>query len=787
MFSNYFKIALRNLIRQKTFSLINISGLAIGLACFIIVFLFVNDELSFDRFHEKIDDLYRVNFVIVGPDSEMDVALTHAPLAKALKNDFPVVENTSFYQPSYISKLKVDDKYFDDGVTFVSPSFLEMFTFDLIKGDKHTALSDPRSIVLSKEMADKYFGKTDPLDKIIIVQDSLALRVTGVIDFPKNTSMRPNSLVPVDLYNSIPEVDIDQWSTVNFTTLVQLKAGADPAQFNKLLDGYIQKQQGEESENYLYLSPFADIYLYSDTQYDLHFIQSDISRVYILSVIAVMVLLVACINFMNLSTARVEKRMREVGLRKVIGARRKQLIFQFIGESLMLSFIALAIGLVLVSFFMPIFNEITGKTFSPEMMLNISIYPVLIIVTLITGLIAGSYPAFVLSSYTPAKVLRASGRGATREGALRKGLVVLQFSASIVLIISTIVINEQLDFIQNKDLGYNKNNLLHFSMTDNLRKKYPVLKNLLLNIQNIKSVTSTINLPLWSGPASDISEWEGRNNDKSFIMFHESVDYDYIKTFGMKLAAGRDFSRDYPSDKTESLLINETAAKEMGMTDPLGKRIKMFGHEGRIIGVVKDYHFNKIHFKIGPRVMKLAPENAIRVIMRVSPGAGQSIKNDVLAAIKQIDMDYNRDIRFMTTSLDMNYKDEKNYSAVSGIFTLMIIFVACLGLFGLASFIAERRTREIGIRKVLGATVSGLIWMLIREFGKWVLLANIVAIPLGYYFSSDWLGQFAYHTEITIWLLIIPGLAALLIAIITVGAQALKAALTNPVKAIRYE
>ncbi len=790
MFKNYLKIALRSMKRHKIYSFLNITGLTIGMTCFILILLWVQDELSFDKFHENANQLYRVITEQHHSGQVTRTSETQFPLAVALKNDFPEISNSARLLTKWGNKfIKYKSNSFNENrVFFADPSFLEMFSFPLQKGDPETALLEPYSIVLTQETAYKYFKNEDPIGKILQIDYFNKLtdfKVTGILkNIPHNSHLQFDFLLPFHLFDYSDVAD--PWSTVdNYQTYVLLNKYASLKEINQKIADYKSKHVPGSHDKY-YLQPLTRIHLYSDVKFDSP-ANSDIRYVYFFTVISIFILLIACINFMNLSTARSANRAKEVGLRKVIGAQRIQLIRQFFGESLLYSFVAFVCAIIFVIAILPLFNNLSGKTLSIAGYRSAYIFLFLLGVTIMTGGISGSYPAFFLSSFTPVSVLTGSLSSMmrrTKSNFFRKPLVIIQFSISIILIIGTLIVSSQLRFLQNKNLGFNKDNLIYIPVRGDLAQNYKSLKRELLGNPNIKGVTAANILPK-HGNESLLDEWEGNTDDDKIVVNITSVDYDYFKTLNMKIVQGRNFSKAFPADLSEAVIVNEEAVRQMGMVFPIGKRL--WGK--RIIGVVKDYHYKSLHEPIEPIVLSLTNRWLYFIFIKIN-----SHSLDLAGTIKSIKDVYEKfvseypfEFHFLDTDIDNFYYKEKQIHKTFTYFTFLGIFIACLGLFGLASFTAEQRTKEIGIRKVLGASVSSIVLLLTKEFTKWVLISNLIAWPFAYYAMNKWLQNFAYHINISVWLFIISAGLTLVIAFLTVSYQSIKAALANPVESLGYE
>jgi len=807
MFRNYFKSAFRNIAKHKGYSFINITGLAIGMACCLLILMFVNDELSFDRYNENADRIYRVAGSIRFGGRDFDLAVCPAPMAKTLVDEYPEVIDAVRFRDrgSFIVKYG-DNSFKEKKFVFADNNLFDIFTITLLEGDSKTALKDPKTLVLSRETAEKYFGGENPVGKVVKVDNKDDYKVTGVFDkIPSNSHFHFDVIASLE---SLEESREQMWLNNNFNTYLLLDKNADhasmEAKFPELIKKYLAPQvkqfTGQTLEKLaadgsvkikFSLQPLRDIHLHSDLTAELE-ANSDITYVYIFSAVALFILVIACINFMNLSTARSAGRAKEVGMRKVLGSIRSQLIGQFLTESLILSIISMLIALVLVNLALPFFNNLSGKeltmadNYNPAMILS------MLVITLLTGFFAGSYPAFLISAFQPISVLKGQFKGGVKSGFLRSALVVFQFAASIILIIGTLVVMDQLHYIQTKKLGFEKDHVLLLHDAYLLDKQVESFKNEMLKSPHIKQATVSGYLPVPSNRNSSGVFPEGKYNNKtSTSMQIWKVDYDYIKTLGIKIVEGRDFSREFSTD-TSAAVINRRTAEQFGWTDPLGKRLSRFkNNEGdmehyTIIGVVEDFHFDSLRNNIGPLMMYLGDDKGL-ISFRIDGG-------DIAGTVGQLRDTWNRfmpgqpfEYSFLDERFNNVYRAEQKIGEIFGSFAVLAIFVGCLGLFGLAAFVAEQRTKEIGIRKVLGASISSIITLLSKEFAILVGIANLIAWPAAYFIMKKWLEDFAYKTALSPWTFLAAGMAALLIALITIGYQSIKAALANPVNSIKYE
>jgi putative ABC transport system permease protein len=797
MLRNYFKIALRNLFNNKIYSFINIAGLAIGLAAFILIATYIKNELSYDKFHKTGDRIYRPVEIQHHPGvGTQHVAVTMAPLAPALESDFPEVARAVRIRPMYGTVCQIGDRgFYENGISLADPSIFDIFTIPLIEGNPQTALKDPFSIILSEESAAKYFGEKNPLGKTITIHHYFGadeFKITGIMkNYPQNSHLNFTMLGSFASLEGQTSM-MDNWHSNWLATYIMLKEGHTAAELEKKFPEFIAKYIPDEKKRTfeLYLQPLQNIHLRSGhiLYQTFNHLEGSIDDVYTFTLIAIFILLIACINFMNLATARSAKRAREVGIRKVLGSLRKQLIFQFLGESIIISFVGLVIAVVLAQLALPYFKSIMENRLIFSFYEDWTFFPVLIAIALIVGIIAGSYPAFYLSALQPVRTLKSGSVAFGSAATLRKVLVVLQFGIAIALIVNTGVILDQMKYIRTKELGYNKEQVVYLPLRgkDTL-KKVELLKTELLKNANIMNTAAASGLSGGSGSQGTFTVAD-TNEEVKLMMRHSYVDFDYIETMQMNIMQGRNFSRDFSTD-TSAVIINETAVRELGWTDPLGKQFQ-WGDEGErmtVIGVVNDYHFYSLHHKIEPLIMWIAPGHYSYLLIRIAP-------QNITATMEYVENIWKEQVpgrpfeySFLEEHFDQIYKGDENTGRMFASFASLAILIACLGLFGLSAFTVEQKTKEIGIRKVLGASVSGIVMMLSKEFVKWVTLGSLIAFPFAYFFAQDWLGNFVYRTEINYLVFLVAALLGLLIALLTVSYQAVKASLSNPVNSLRYE
>lgn len=794
MIKNYLKVAFRKLWSHKAFSFINIIGLAIGMTACFLIYLYVTFELSYDTFHSKADRIYRVVADIKTPTEVINAGGPSWAVPPNAKDEFPEVEQfVRFAGGDNVLVRKGDTKYQEENSAWADSAFFKVFDFKLLKGDANTALKDPFSVVFSETAAKKYFGKTDPMGQtLLITGDGHPAKVTGVMkDIPENSQIKADVVISMSTLTQKLAPGIDsQYGNYGAAAYLLLRPGTSPKALEAKFPGFLERRNGTEMKKNqmyatLFLEPLKDVYLRSTRNGSK---TGNINNVYIFSIIAIFILLIACINFINLTTARSAERAKEVGIRKVAGADKLQLIWQFIGESVMLCFIAFVLTVILSALLLPSFNLLAGKTVSTGIFHNVKYLLQLFIASIGIGLLAGVYPALVLTSFRPVVVLK--GRFATgAQGIiLRKGLVVAQFTISIALIIATIVVYNQMTFMRNQDLGFSKDQIMIIDTNGDSAKN--AFRQSLADIPAVKSTATSSSVPGGGNPGaySEIENNKGELQIANLDLYF--VDFDYINQFKIKMIAGRGFSKDFMTDTTQAMVLNEAGVKMFGYSSPeqaIGKRFKQWGREGKIIGVMKDFHFKSLQQPIKPLSMRIGPEGSNLVSVNVSaanlPSTIAAIENKWKALIPNRPFSY----YFLDEYFDKQYQGEERFGKLFLNFAVLAIIISCLGLLGLASYSTMQRTKEIGIRKVLGASVSGIVNLLSIDFLKLVILSFAIAAPLAWYFMYKWLQDFAYHTSINFWVFALAGFAALAIALLTVSFQAIKAAIANPVKSLRTE
>lgn len=793
MLRNYLTIALRNLSKQKLYTFVNIFGLTLGLACFILILRYVQYELNFDTFHEKADQIHRVvqrqpGNVYLGSDH---FAVTPAPLASALVREFPEVPvATTINRHSTLISLG-DQHFYEDGL-WGDAHLFDVFTFPMLQGNPSTALIEPNSIVLTVSLAEKIFGDEEPMGQTLLRQNSETYTVTGVIedvpDYSHFTFTFVTSLVSQEYY--VRNLNDNVWNNNSWYTYFVLQEGVDVAQLQNKMPLFVRKylldEDDEEDElNQYYIQALREIHLYSHTNFEIA-ANNDIKYIYMFSAIAVVILLLACVNYMNLAVARSMKRAKEVGLRKVVGARRAQLIFQFIGESVLLAFLGLGFALAIVHLVLPAFGQWVERDLYMDYATNGGLILALLVATIVVGALSGSYPAIFMSSLQPTSVLKGSLDRGIGRSRLRSTLIVAQYAISIVLVVGSLIIYQQLRFIQNKEIGYNREHVIVLNIQDReARQNYATIKEELLRNPNIMSVASSGHLPTQISSQTTVRGWEGSAEEDELPIYRTDVGYDFLDVFEIDVAEGRNFSRDIASDSV-AFLINQTAAKAMGWDSGVGKGFRLWRTEGTIVGVVKDFHMHSLHMPIQPLLLILDPDRVNYISAKIrAADLPQTIAyiEQTLATFTPYPFEY----EFLDESFDKLYKTEMKLGEIFGYFTLLALLIASLGLFGIAAFTAEQRTKEIGVRKVLGASVPGLMVLLSKEFARLVVVAFVIGAPVAYFAMNRWLEDFAYRVSIGPGVFLVAMLAVLLIAWLSVSYQALKAARVNPVLSLQYE
>lgn len=810
MLQNFLKTAWRNLLKNKVFSFINILGLAIGLCCFLLISMYVLDELSYDKFNKKADRIYRINSDISMGGTDLTLPVTPDIMGATLKKDYPQIEEyTRIYNSNGSKLIKKGAEFINEPrVTHADSTLFRVFTLPAVSGNLNTALNEPNTVVITESTAKKYFGDANAIGKTIETNDGggTLYKVTGVIkDIPRNSHFN------FDFIFSMDNVDYgwNNYLSHNFHTYLLMRPGTDYHEFEKKFAQYIDKyvipqasqfmkinsiEEFEKAGNKLKysLTPLTKIHLYSDRAFELS-PSGNVQYVYIFSAVALLILVIACINFMNLATARSANRAKEVGIRKVLGTGKRQLITQFLAESTLMVLIGLSLAILIAALVLPWFNQLSSKSLSMQTLFEWKFLPALILLPFIVGLFAGSYPAFFLSAFQPIQVLKGKLNMGSRSGVFRSVLVVFQFAASIMLIISTIVIFRQLNFIQTKNLGYSKDQVLIIDDAYVLDKNVNAFKNEVMQIPGVKTGTLSGFLPVSNSSRNDNTYWSQPVPDSKsgFNMQTWTVDYDYLKTMGMELSKGRAFSKDFGTD-SNAVIVNESVVKLLNVSEPVGKKIYTLDNDGKnvisydIIGVVKNFHFESLRQNIGPLCFRLG-RSTYSASFKIETKNIKSLISQVENKWKAMAPGMPFSHRFLDESFDEMYRTEQRVSNIALTLAILAIVVACLGLFGLASFIAEQRTKEIGIRKVLGLSIEGIVRLLSKDFLILVLIAFVVASPLAWFFMHRWLQDFAFRVDISWWVFALAGVLALAIAMLTVSFQAVRAALANPIQSLRTE
>ena len=799
MLKNYLLITFRNMKRHKAYSFVTISGLAVGMASFILIMLFVRWELSYDTFHEKGDLIYRV---IVKSESgtynlgKTTMGVIPSPMAATMTAEFPELARITRVHRARNCLFIHEDKKFEHNGLYVDPHFLKIFTFPLTKGNIETALQDPLTIVITEAMGKKFFGNDDPIGKTLnfpYTDKYYDLKVTGILkEVPKNSHLQFDCLISLSSWKNLRgETEyVGRWENWNAFIYVELNPGHNPLEFAKKLPPHLEKHTGRKQSISFLLQPIKSIHLKSDAFIEISE-NNKMSTIYILSCIALIILLIACFNTINLVTARASRRSREIGIRKVVGARREQLIRQFLSESIALSLIAFMFSLIIVLTVLPTFCSFIDN----KMEVQLFDHPASIVrglcLVFVVGILAGTVPALLMSSFRPVNALRGGFLSIPGKYKARNILVMIQFSISITLIASTLIIVRQMNYIRSKNMGYEREQILVVDIRDSqLRKHQAVIKNTILKNPCIFNAAYSWALPSDIVPRMGATVEAGtfpENNDR-FISYYTVVDQDYLNVYGIELLSGRNFSDSFALESQEAVIINETAARQLGWENPLGKKYQCWAAEnGRIIGVVKDFHFHSLHQKIEPLALGFKPNDGRFLSLKISPLKLKETVGYIKKTIESYHPNYPFTYFFFNDAFNDMYISEKKLGTLFGIFSVLAVLIACLGLLGLASFSIESRTKEVGIRKVLGASLPGIFVLLTKEFVKWVVLANIIAWPVAFYAMKKWQNHFAYQTDIRLFIFFLSGLMAAVIAVLTVSLQSIKAAKANPVDSLQYE
>ncbi len=786
MLKNYLKVTMRNLLKHKGYSALNIVGLAVGMACSILILFWVKDELSYDKFHSKSENLYVVASTQNRAGQGFRAPATPAPFADEVMKAVPEVEAASrYFTQNNVLLKRGNDVFNENDIAFTDPSFFSVFSFPFVEGSPAGLLKAPDEIVLTERLARKIFGKDSALGGTLLVNGNLSFRVAGIVKDPPSTStLAFNALLPFETLKNFGrqfEAIADpqrNWGLFLFNTYLRLRPGASPAKVDAGLAEVMGRSPlPKDNAPKVYLFPFRDLHL--------HALQGGgpITYVYLFSLIAVFVLLIACFNFINLSTARAGRRAREVAMRKVVGANRRNVLGQFFGESLATTVFAFLLSLGLAAAALPLFNSFSGKHLRPGD-IDAGLVLALLGLVIVTGIIAGSYPAFVLSSFRPASVFRQARKGGS--SLFRKILVILQFAVSIGLIVATLSVSRQMNYLRTYDLGFNQNQTLMIPMRMSLQADWESVKDAIVGHSGVRGVTAS-SARLTGGPmAMSYFDWEGRDPNQRFPMSFMAVDFGFLEMFDIPLFAGRTFTKSISSD-ANNFVINEEAARKMGLTEPLGKRMSMGNLQGTVIGIVKNFHFRPLYNAVEPLVLLMNPGMLNQIAVKIGPGNVRRTLDHVRTQILSFVPDYPYEAHFLDEEYGRIYAAETRLGKLFLAFAVFAVFISCLGLFGLAAFMAEQRTREIGIRRILGASISQVTRMLSREFTLWVLLANVIAWPASFFALGIWLKSFAVRAAFSPVPYLLAAGMGFVIALATVGFQAVRAASADPVRALKYE
>lgn len=796
MFQNYFKIAIRNLMKHKIYSLISVLGLTIGLTCSMVIMIFVLDEFSYDRFNKKADRIYRLGREVKSAEGEMREPLSSAPTAKVLLQDYPEVENVVRLRGMGKPAIRYENKKFYQGkVYYADASVFDVFTCPMIKGDRQKALTKPYSVVITEEMAEKYFGRENPMGKILKFNNQYDFIVTGVIEnMPENTHRKMNILCSFETLYAQQHPSLDDWLSFDYYTYILLRENGDyqnlEQKFSALIDRYIRKDlKSLESTLNFYLHPLTKIHLYSHLDGNSPGL---ISQVYYLSMFAIFIVIIASINFMNLTTARSGTRAKEVGLRKVIGAHRHTLIKQFLSEALLISLFALALALLLTELILPHFGTIIDHDLKLDFFESLVIFPGFIGLAIVIGLLSGSYPAFYLSRFQPVQVIQGSIKVSMKKSKIRGILVVLQFIISTILICHTSILNNQINYLKNKDIGFHKKHIVVLPVVDDeIRQSLRSIKKELRDLPQVINVTATSNKPGFGIPRN-VKIPVGYSRTQVQLMDDIDVDQDFIPTLGIEIVAGRNFSKHILTDQQNAIIINETAARKFGWTDPIGKTIQYsIGQDdyatGIVIGMVKDFHLASLHRLIEPLYISNNPTNLKQILVRIRPENVTNTVERLKETWNKMYPDHPFQYSFLEDSYDRYFRTLDSVFEVFSTFAILAILLACTGILALAAFIAEQRTKEIGIRKVLGDTTFGITVRLNIELLKYVLISTLIVIPHAYFSFVNFDQFFPYVADINVMIYIKAAVLVFLIALGTISCQSIRAAMANPVDSLKYE
>ena len=787
MVKHTFLLIYRNFKRFKSSFFINLTGLSVGLACALLIFLWVNSEMHVDKFFKKDSQLFQVMEHQKHTGSIRVTDSTPGLLSKALAEEMPEVEYATTATPTYWFggiTLSVGDKNIEANGKYAGKDFFKIFSYHLIQGNKNQVLSDTKSIVISKKLALKLFDSTKNIvGKTIEWQHSIQYRVSGIFEVPANSSDQFDFVLPFKIL-SARYPGVMKWENSGPDTYVLLKKGTNVDQFNKKIAHLISTKIQNAQNRTLFIRRYSSAYLHGNYE---NGVQSGgrIEYVRLFSIIVIFIVFIACINFMNLSTAKASGRMKEIGVKKLLGARRESLALQYIGESVLMAFLAMIVAIILVALFLPQFNDITGKHISLALSGDLLIS--LVGATIVTGLIAGSYPAFYLSRFMPVGVIKGKFAGLSGEVWVRKSLVIFQFAISVILIISVLAVSKQIEFVQTRNPGFTKQHIISFDAEGKVAEKKETF---LSEIRNIRGVVaaSSIGEPGIIGDGNTVNDldWKGKAPDSKIPFARRPVDFGLLKMLDIKMESGRDFSRQFGSDSSK-IIFNEAAIKVMGLKDPIGKTIQLEGHNRQIIGVVRNFHFESLYNKVDPLFFILKPDETQKIMVKLEPGTEQETINRLHNFYQKFNPGFTFDYSFLDQQYQAQYNAVQRVSVLSRYFAMIAILISCLGLFGLVAFTAERRQKEIGIRKVLGSSVIGIVSLLSKDFLKLVGIGFLIAVPIAWYAMHSWLQSFAYHIDMGAGTFVLAGVVAMAIALATVSWQSIRAAIANPASSLRTE
>ncbi len=787
MLRHNFIISFRSFQRHKSTFFINLVGLSSGLACALLIYLWVNDELSVDKFHQKGSQLYQAMLLRPTAEGTSTERATPVFLAETLADEMPEVEyavatTTGMEIPSFT--LSIDEKNVKADGLYAAKDFFKMFSYDLIQGDANQVLSDKKSMVISEGLAMKLFNTTENIiGRLVTFQHDQQYLISGIFkNIPPNSSDQFDFVLSFKVFKDLMGAEPTDWGRTAPSTFLLIRKDTDLNDFKAKIAGFIRSKD-EESNVDILLRPYSDRYLYNNYENGVQ-AGGRIEYVRLFSIIALFILVIACINFMNLSTAKASRRLKEIGIKKAVGASRSTLVSQYLGESLLMAFLSLVTAILLVALFLPQFNQITGKQLALTFDINLILSALGI--TIFTGLIAGSYPSLYLSGFNPVTVLKGKLNSAVGELFARRGLVVFQFVLSVILIVSVLVVYRQIEFVQTKNLGYSKDNVIYFGIEGKVKESLETFLAEVKNVPGVVNASSTTHRLMGGQSSTTGLQWEGKNPDDIIPFEIIWVNYGMIETLCIEMVAGRTYSRDFSTDSTK-IIFNEAAIAAMGLNDPIGKVINRWGTEVEIVGVAKDFHFQSLHESVKPLFFMLAPKDTDKIMVKIEAGReGESIEQ-LQKFYQSYNPGFTLDYQFLDQDYQVLYAAEQRVSTLSKYFAGIAILISCLGLFGLAAFTAERRLKEIGIRKILGSSDFGIVYLLSGDFTKMVLVAIFIALPISYFVARQWLQGFAFSIDLEWWYFAGSGLAALLIAWLSVGFQTIKAAQVNPVDSLRNE